>query len=192
MNPYKRTSSLKIKTMLKKTLFFVILIGFVAGSVELISAVFGGSLKDVITFYDITHYTADDEYIEKAIRRFDADLGWNTTYDTPYGERPRPRSYEHPLITTYGDSFTQGGEVNHSETWQAYLTDLLQADVYNFGVGAYGTDQAYLKYLKYGDRLKTHFVILGIMTENINRCLNSYRPFYYAKTGMRLTKPALS
>jgi hypothetical protein len=29
----------------------------------------------------------------------------------------------------------------------------------------------------------------GIITENINRCLNSYRPFYYEKTGTRLTKP---
>ena len=175
--------------MLKKTLFFVILIGLVAGSVELMSAVFGSFLKDVITFYDIAHYTADAEYLKKAGRRFDADLGWNTTYDTPYGERHRPRSYNKPLITSYGDSFTQGGEVNHPETWQAYLADLLQADVYNFGVGGYGTDQAYLKYLKHDDKLETRFVMLGIMTENINRCLNSYRPFYYAKTGTRLTKP---
>ena len=189
MNGAKRTSWPKIEKMLKKTLFFVILIGLVVGSVELIAAVFGGLLKEVITFYDITHYTADAEYLKKASRQFDADLGWNTTYDTPYGERPRPRSYERPLITTYGDSFTQGGEVDPSETWQVYLADLLQADVYNLGVGGYGTDQAHLKYLKYGDTLKTRFVMLGIMTENINRCLNSYRPFYYAKTGTRLTKP---
>ena len=37
--------------------------------------------------------------------------------------------------------------------------------------------------------MKTPVVALGLVAENINRIVNVYRPFYYIKTGQRVTKP---
>ncbi|MEM7396151.1 MAG: hypothetical protein AAF492_27775, partial [Verrucomicrobiota bacterium] len=36
---------------------------------------------------------------------------------------------------------------------------------------------------------KTPIVTFGLITENINRMVNVYRPFYYRKTGVKMTKP---
>jgi hypothetical protein len=65
----------------------------------------------------------------------------------------------------------------------------MQADVYNFGVGAYGPDQALLRYRATAPHLKTPFVALGFLLENVNRVVNRYRRFYYPPTGIPLTKP---
>jgi hypothetical protein len=97
--------------------------------------------------------------------------------------------YQDPYIASFGDSFVFGEEVRDDETWQEYLASALGRDVYNFGTGGYGTDQAYLKFLEKYPRVKTPIVILGLTTENINRIVNVYRPFYFEKTGQRITKP---
>lgn len=78
--------------------------------------------------------------------------------------------------------------VEDRETWQEYLSLLVEQDVYNFGTGGYGTDQAYLKFLEIYPKVKTPIIILGLTTENINRIANVYRPFYFL-TGLKLTKP---
>lgn len=46
-------------------------------------------------------------------------------------------------INTYGDSFTQCHQVSDGETWQEYLAAHLGEPVRNFGMGGYGTFQAY-------------------------------------------------
>src|SRR6476661_1198597 len=51
-------------------------------------------------------------------------------------------------INTYGDSFTQCQQVSDGETWQEYLAAHLGEPVRNFGVGGYGTYQAYLRLLR--------------------------------------------
>lgn len=51
-------------------------------------------------------------------------------------------------INTYGDSFTQGSQVNDGETWQEYLAAHLGEPVRNFGVGGFGAYQAYRRMLR--------------------------------------------
>jgi hypothetical protein len=46
-------------------------------------------------------------------------------------------------INTYGDSFTQCHQVSDGETWQEYLAAHLGEPIRNFGMGGYGTYQAY-------------------------------------------------
>jgi len=83
------------------------------------------------------------------------------------------------LISTYGDSFTACVEVADRESWQFFLEQDLGYEVKNFGVAAYGTDQAVLKFeadVAQGDVLP--IAMLGLFEENINRILSRFRPFY--------------
>ncbi len=51
-------------------------------------------------------------------------------------------------ISTYGDSFTNGNQVNDGETWQEYLAGHLGEPIRNFGVGGYGVYQAYRRMIR--------------------------------------------
>lgn len=140
-------------------------------------------------FADPALYTLTRRRIARLTTGFDAQLGWTNRYPTALGERPRPKEFGRPFLMTFGDSFTHGDEVGDGETWQAHLAVTTEADVYNFGVGAYGPDQALLRYRMTTPHLKAPFVTLGFLLENINRVVNRYRRFYYPPTGIPLTKP---
>lgn len=51
-------------------------------------------------------------------------------------------------INTYGDSFTQCHQVSDGETWQEYLAAHFGEPVRNFGMGGYGTYQAYRRMIE--------------------------------------------
>ena len=93
-------------------------------------------------------------------------------------------------VSTFGDSFTHCDGVKNNETWQAIMESHdSNIEVINFGVGGFGLDQAYLRYLEDGIQYKSHIVLIGFMSENISRNVNTYRPFYFSITGIPLTKP---
>lgn len=93
-------------------------------------------------------------------------------------------------IATFGDSFTYGDEVANEDAWQEQMmkgkSDL---EALNFGVGAYGLDQAFLRYRQDGIGYRPHMVMIGFMSENIARNVNVFRPFYFPNTASPLTKP---
>jgi hypothetical protein len=92
-------------------------------------------------------------------------------------------------ISSFGDSFTHGDEVGNEDTWQEQLSRLSSGlEVLNFGVNAYGLDQAFLRYSKYGVRFNSDIVLIGFLSENILRNLNVYRPFYLPNQSA-VTKP---
>lgn len=174
---------------LKKIIFAVTTILFIVGLIEILSLLFFNVFKDRFTFYDINQYLLTDTVIKYAHQKYHPDRGWDNNYNTQFGERPRVTLYNKAYIATFGDSFTYCADVKHSETWQEHLSSLLKRDVYNFGTGGYGTDQAYMKFLEKYPKVKTKIVFLCLITENINRIVNVYRPFYFPKTGLRVTKP---
>lgn len=93
-------------------------------------------------------------------------------------------------VATFGDSFTHCDDVKNNETWQAIIESYTSTiEVLNFGVGGYGLDQAYLRYIEDGRQYKPDIVLIGFMSENIFRNINTYRPFLFPKTGLPLTKP---
>ena len=51
-------------------------------------------------------------------------------------------------INTYGNSFTQCHQVSDGETWQEYLAGHLGEPVRNYGMGGFGTYQAYRRMLR--------------------------------------------
>ena len=75
------------------------------------------------------------------------------------------------------------------ETWQFYLSKLTKKNVLNFGNGAYGPDQALLRFNEEIQKVRTQVVALGLTTENIARVVNIYRKFYLINTGHPSTKP---
>ncbi|MCF7982805.1 MAG: SGNH/GDSL hydrolase family protein [Thiohalocapsa sp.] len=175
--------------MKKKLFFYGVLVVLVFAITEVLSFGFFTVFRDRFTFHDVDLYRLEAAALGQAQQKYDQVLGWSNHYDTPYGERPLPRIHGNALISTYGDSYTHCDEVGDDETWQAYLSRSLGADVLNFGVGGFGTGQSYLRFNNEFSRHRTPFVTLGLITENINRTVNVYRPFYYPETQLRLSKP---
>ncbi len=97
-------------------------------------------------------------------------------------------------IAVFGDSFTAGDDVSNAQTWAHHLEETLnqrlsyRVEVLNFGVSAYGADQAYLRWREYGQSFKPDMVIWGFQAENAQRNLNIFRPLYPYNTPP-LSKP---
>ncbi|BBM82430.1 SGNH/GDSL hydrolase family protein [Candidatus Uabimicrobium amorphum] len=100
-------------------------------------------------------------------------------------------SVEKMRVLCFGDSYTHCDEVGNDETWQFEITKLFpQYEIINFGVSGYGLDQAYLRYVQKKDIYRgAKVVVIGYMTENINRSENVFRPFYQTNTKIPLAKP---
>jgi hypothetical protein len=173
----------------RRSLFGLLTAAVLLASLEAGSFAFFTAARERFAFANPEQYTLDPERTTGLARHFDATLGWSNHYPTPYDERPRTRTFGVSLLATFGDSYTHGDEVADAETWQTCLAEELRADVYNFGVGGYGPDQALLRFRETSHRLHTPLVALGFVLENINRVVNRYRPFYYPDTGIPLTKP---
>merc|ERR1712094_40123 len=96
-----------------------------------------------------------------------------------YGFRGK-KKYKKSSFSVFGDSFAFCRYVNDDETWESYLDKKIKSNVLNFGVGNYGLDQSYLKYLKYKNKIKTKIIIFNFVPETIAR-INSlwkhYREF---------------
>lgn len=118
----------------------------------------------------------------------DADLGWapirglgdinsaGMRDDRDYGPYARPGVLR---IAAFGDSFTYGSDVSLGDNWAKQISTLEpRIEVLNFGVPAYGLDQAYLRYVAFGDEYHPDVVLIGYMSENLARHVNVYRGFY--------------
>ena len=137
---------------------------------------------------------------------FDRELGWSIRPDSRKGLNGNAYSSnragirgtrEYDLrppegvtrIAAFGPSFTHCDEVNDEETWQALMEEANPAlEVMNWGVGAYGTDQAYLRYKLHGKAYRPHIVLIGYEEDNYLRNLNRFHPFYI-RQGLPLAKP---
>lgn len=111
--------------------------------------------------------------------------------DREYSLEPAPGVLR---IEVFGDSFTFGDEVPVEQSWPALLEERLRergiaAEVLNFGVNAYGLDQAYLRWKHAGRRFRPAVVVYGFQPENLVRNLNVFRPLYFAGTEIPLSKP---
>lgn len=125
------------------------------------------------------------EYEDYLARR-DPKLGWpppdqigTDLYDAS-GSRPIP-AFPEPgteCVSLYGDSFTYASDVEHEEAWSNRLSERLGCRVANFGVGGYGTDQAYLRF-EGNDADRAQVTILGVFPTNVLRNLtrNAYFVF---------------
>ena len=112
--------------------------------------------------------------------RFHPVLGWNIAHSEKNSLGARgPREYpekERYKIKIFGDSFSYGAEVTSEQTFEAVIERERGWECLNFGVGAYGTDQAVLKY-ELTD-VPTQYTVLGVLSENIGRVVSFYPAWY--------------
>lgn len=107
-----------------------------------------------------------------------------------FSQLPPP---DHLRIALFGDSFTAGDDVSDDEVWGARLELLLRdagirAEVLNFGVGAYGMGQAYLRWQHQGKDFEPDIVIFGLQPENLKRNVNVFRQLLH-RSGPAFSKP---
>jgi hypothetical protein len=101
-------------------------------------------------------------------------LGWDNPY--PDGIRPPYNIVDGACGAAFGDSFTHGDEVSDSEAWPRLLSDLLGCEIFNYGVGGYGQDQALSKYEMVEPNNK--YVFIGINQEMMRRNFAASNRFY--------------
>lgn len=104
-------------------------------------------------------------------------------------ERPEPIPSA-VRVATFGDSFTFGGDVADRYAYPEVLARLdAGLEVENFGVPAYGLDQAFLRYQREGKPTHPQVVVIGFMAENIFRNVSVFRPFYRPPSQLPFAKP---
>lgn len=164
---------------------FVLLAVFVFGSVEGMSWLVGRYLTEKRVFYVPEPVDGYEAYMA----RRDPVMGWppsdefgGGSYDVS-GSRVVP-AFPEPggeCVSLYGDSFTWSGEVEHEEAWGNVLAKRLGCRVANFGVGGYGSDQAFLRFRE-NERDQAPVVVLGHLAENIIRNVNQLRGLLHPRT----------
>jgi hypothetical protein len=80
-------------------------------------------------------------------------------------------------VSTFGDSFCMGREVEDNQTYQYILGKLLNIKVSNYGVGNYGLDQAILRLERDFDKDPSNMVILGVTSGTVARMVSVYRHY---------------
>jgi hypothetical protein len=81
-------------------------------------------------------------------------------------------------VAAFGDSFVYGNEVDNANCWSVLAEQIYpQLEVLNYGVGGYGNDQAYLRFLADGRSLSPRIAILGFTPTDFGRVVNVYRRF---------------
>lgn len=128
---------------------------------------------------------------------YDAELGWaprpgacanslGARGRREYSPRPAPGIVR---LAAFGDSFTWGHDCTPDQTWEHRLEVARpNLEVLNYGVGAYGVDQALLRFERAGADAHASIVLIGFISENVIRHVNVYRPFIYPGA-FPLTKP---
>src|SRR2546425_487125 len=81
-------------------------------------------------------------------------------------------------VAALWNSFVYCNEVKNEDSWPAQIELMYPGiEVLNYGVGGYGVDQAYLRFLAEGSRLSPRIVVIGFATDDLSRVVNVYRRF---------------
>ena len=115
---------------------------------------------------------------------WDDELGWPSPRDAVAPPRDRTGAKynpdfsqsDYPCASVYGASFVWGDDIPLADGWVEQLSRKLGCWVANYGVPAYGTDQAYVRF----QRMKQDqapVTMLGFSPEHIMLNVNQYRGF---------------
>jgi len=112
-----------------------------------------------------------------------------TSYEKT-GERTKVNYAHKPCrISAYGDSFTLSQQVSDGETWEEVLAAHLGEPIRNFGIGGYGTYQAYRRMLRQeASSSASKYLILNVWDlDDYLRSIDSWR---WLRMGQReLSRP---
>lgn len=170
---------------LRRVLLWLISILILLGVMEGLSAIF---LKFVLA--STAHFLVWNPDIDAsklwaaAGGNWDDELGWPSPRDAVAPPRDRTGAKynpdfsqsQSPCASAYGNSFVWGDNIPLTDGWIEQLSRKLGCRVANFGVSGYGTDQAYVRFLRLRQD-EAPITLLGIFSENIVRNVNQYRGF---------------
>ena len=92
-------------------------------------------------------------------------------------------------VAAFGDSFVYSTETDNDDSWTRLMeTTFPNLEVLNYGVGAYGMTQAYVRFLQEGTDLSPDVVIIGFAPVMLGRTVSVYRRFLAANANP-LVKP---
>lgn len=119
--------------------------------------------------------------------------GYTSLSDSVNAQRLRARREYRPAqrpgvlrVAALGDSFVYGNEVADADAWPAQLErDFPNIEVLNYGVGGYGLDQAYLRFVEEGAVLSPQVVLVGFVADDLRRVVNVYRRFLSTREAPR-------
>ncbi|HEY7214285.1 MAG TPA: hypothetical protein VIC28_06625 [Thermoanaerobaculia bacterium] len=134
---------------------------------------------------------------------FDPDLGWTIR---PNGNKPQYKANSKGLratreyalspppgrvrVAAFGDSFTHASGVATGYSWEERLEKMDPGlEVMNFGIPGSDPGQGLLRYRREGIQYRPAIVLIGFMSENISRMVNTFRPFYFTRSGIPFSKP---
>lgn len=151
---------------------------------------------------DMAAIAAGDEELA-ATSIYDRELGWcprpgqrigRYAYDwsgsrLAQTELARHKDPARRRVVAIGGSFTQGVEVEASESWVHLFAARLDVELANLGVAGYGVDQAYLRLLRDGLSLEPDEVWLGLMPEAALRLSTNFPPVYRHWSSVVAFKP---
>jgi hypothetical protein len=133
------------------------------------------------------------EYLEER----DDDLGWPTKAALTQrhegnGFRKSPElklisNDKPPCLAVYGDSFAFGDEVSDTEAWPNQLARILGCKVLNYGVPAYGTDQALMRFEKLHSG--KYPALMTFIDGDLGRNRNQVRGIWDGQINVRQSKP---
>lgn len=85
------------------------------------------------------------------------------------------KNREHRILV-FGDSYTAGDGVSNGKRYSEVLEDHLpDTEVLNFGLPGSGTDQQYLTFREFADKLEFDAVVISVLVENIQRNVVRHR-----------------
>ncbi len=168
-------------------LFFIIFEAFLIITIQILKKDFKWLLNSEDEFPQFSKERLNKFYKES----YDPIMGWDrkknkTGFElgkkktffqiSKKGYRGKSR-FKKTAISVFGDSFAFCRYVNDDETWESYLENKLRSNIHNYGVGNFGLDQSFLKFLKYKSNIKSKIIIFNVVPETIAR-INSYWKHY--------------
>ncbi len=155
------------------------------------------ALNIVSKKYPLLVYKQGDYDIKKVANNLDDELGWGGNYVQLSNSKASSCR-----LLLFGDSFVEADtykEILVNERLvspEDYLMKLTGCNVLNYGVGGYGSDQAYFKFQKLLNEQKIYkddYIYVGHLSENILRNINRNRSLLYPVLGdsTPLLKPVI-
>lgn len=150
-------------------------------------------IKWILTKKKLSDLFDEKKFLNFKKKNFNFKLGWDkksnfNNYDFLDGKKiyysidkkgyrsSRFKNKSNKIIS-FGDSYTFCRQVNNEYTWQEFISKQNNIFVSNFGVGNYGLDQAYLKYLNQFKKPSGKIILFGIVPETICRIQSSWKHY---------------
>lgn len=101
---------------------------------------------------------------------------WNVNH---FGARSNLKYDSLPAkISVFGDSFAFARQVEDNETWCYFLSQKINQNVLNFGVGNYGIDQSLLRLEREFNTHPTRYVVICVVPDTISRIMSCWKHYY--------------